>query len=44
MQEKQEVKGKDQWKDLEEEEEEEEVIEESEEESGGSGFSETDTD
>jgi hypothetical protein len=42
--EKQEVVGKDQWKELEEEEEEEEVIEESEEESEEGGFSETESD
>ena len=45
VQEKQEVVGTNQWKELEEEEEEEEVIEESEEESeGASGFSETESD
>ena len=45
VKEKQEVKGMDQWKDLEEEEEEEEVIEESEEESeGGTSFSDTESD
>ena len=42
VEEKQEVKGTDQWKELEEEEEEQEVIEESEEES--EGFSETESD
>ena len=41
--EKQEVVGKDQWKELEEEEEEEEVIEESDEETEG-GFTETESD
>ena len=39
------MRGKDQWKDLEEEEEEEEVIEESEEESERvSDFGETESD